>query len=185
MGTLFGRVLREFADAFTTTTRSDGSKAVVIKDSAPAWLQSYTVMRAIHESIDDRLPDDWIFEETRGILGSLVDYEIDSLDGHEDKLSEIADGRIDVYNSDRSAWLASHLGNAALCDEAVSDGLVSADADIFDRIGSGQYVAATRMIGAIMRVIDEETGTRAARIVDNGECPDDLAEIREAHEGHP
>lgn len=181
---MFSRVLREFADAFETQKRPDGSPYVRLKDDCAGWLKAGTSypgpMRAIHEALDGgnaRLPSDWVYSETQGIVDDLVSHEIDAEDrAHSDIRNEIADGRVDVYNSARIEWLADHLFNAQLCDEAVSEGLVSAEADLFDRIRSGQFIAATRMIDAIITLIDAEANERLDEIKRGQRCPDDLSE---------
>lgn len=190
MATMFSRVLREFADAFETKKRDDGSSYVRLKDDCAGWLKSgvayRTPMLVIHEAVDGgdgRFASDWVYAETRGIVDALVDHGVDAADGaHSDITHEIANSRVDVYNSDRTAWLADNLRNVQICDDAVSDGLVAKDADLFDRIGSGQYLAATRMIDAIITLIDTEANERLEEIRLGTLCPDDLNEIREARE---
>jgi hypothetical protein len=69
------------------------------------------------------------------------------------EISEIADGLVDIYNNDRLQWLASSLYRAQYCDDAQSEGLVSEDADMFDRIGMGQYQEYSEILYALTRAL--------------------------------
>lgn len=179
--TTFLTVLREVADAFESNKRDDGSRYYRLKDNAPAWLKRNTdgeFMHTIHVAVDGpspRLPDDWICEETAGIAYALAhDYSCSDADSARDRASEIADNRIDAYNSARSAWLASHLNNGALVDDAVAEGIVSAEADLYERIGMGQYIGAQRIAYSIIDQCEREADERLEAI--RSACPDDLAD---------
>ncbi len=160
--TTFQITIAEIADAFEKATRTGTSETFYrIKESAPTWLQDSSFMREIHDAIDGRLPDDWIYEHTMHVAQDLDGRNDDSADEASEADSEnpIADSLVDTYTSARLEWLAMHLGNLALCDEAVSEGLVDASASIEDRIGAGQYMALQRIVGAVIRAAGERAGS--------------------------
>lgn len=180
--TTFLKVLRELADAFVSDKRADGARFYRLRDDAPTWLRDQAgrdVMHAVHVAVDGaspRLPDDWIYEETAGIAYALAhDYSCEDADQARDRISEIADNRIDAYNSARAAWLASHLSNGALVDDAVTEGIVSSDADLYERIGMGQYVGAQRIAYCIVDQCESEASDRDDAIANGTRCPDDLS----------
>ena len=70
--TTFQIVLTEFAGAFTCGKRDDGKTFYRVKDDAPTWLKGSSVMLAIHSAVDDRLPDDWIYESTAAIASAMT-----------------------------------------------------------------------------------------------------------------
>lgn len=175
MKSMFSRVLAEFAGAFETAKRTDGASYVRKRDDRAPWI-TFEVIHAIHESVDDRGPNDWIYASIASVADTLNGYDTSSADKARDRVGEIADSLVDVYNADLTAWLSDHLGNAALCDEAVSDGLASSDASLFDRIGVGQYVALERIANAVIDACETEANDRETAIADGSRCPDDLSE---------
>lgn len=154
----FQTCLKEFADAFEAGKRNNGETFYRIKDSAPEWLQGSSVMMAIHAHVDDRMPDDWIYESARGIAQSLLGYDLDSEDLG-DIAHEVADGQVDIYNGARLGWLASHANNADLCDEAQAEFGSDSD-DMITRIGIGQYLALSRICDAVISVCRKEASNR-------------------------
>lgn len=130
-----------------------------IKSNAPDWLQGSDVMLAIHKAVDDRMPDDWVYESTASIAETLTGYDFDDADEAREHIHEIADGMVDVYNADRTAWLGSHLLNAYLCDEATKES-GTADTDMFQRIGLGQYLALDRIGQELVNQIEAEADSR-------------------------
>lgn len=159
----FQTVCRELADAFAVDKRNDGKKFYLIKDDAPAWLQGQggiDFMHAVHAAVDGRMPDDWIYEAVHAIAGELVGHDCSSADDARSDQHEICDGLVSVYNGELLAWLASHLGNVELCDEAVGELGIADDAGMISRIGLGQYLALTRIYGAVVEALEGEATTR-------------------------
>jgi len=142
-------VAKELAGAFTSDKRDNGGTFYMFKDDALEWIDENDVSHNFHRAVDDRLPDDWVYTQAAHAADSLAEYE--DIEAMRDAVSEIADGQVD--NSDRAAWLASHLGNHALCDEAVSEGLCDGK-DIDETIGVGQYIAIERICNALIDAIE-------------------------------
>jgi hypothetical protein len=118
----------------------------------------------VHAAVDGpRLPDDWVYEQCASVASALVErvrYGISSADDAREALREIADELVDVYNADRLAWLASHLGNVAIVAEACADLDVSPDTDTFTRIRLGQCEAISRIAGALIDACEFEADRR-------------------------
>lgn len=128
---------------------------VVLKPEAPQALKDS--IRAAH---GDRLPDDWIYNKYQSIVSNLSGYTISNTDDLEENRPEIVDGLVDVYNNDRTAWLASHLGNAALVDEARAE--YGGDcSDVFDMIGKGQYYAIDQIYSEVVSYLTAEAEVNA------------------------
>lgn len=154
--TTVATVAAELAAAFVSSERNDGSTFYKVKDGAPDWITS-DLMRTFHEAVDDRLPDDWIYSQIAHFADSLTEYE--DIEAMRDAAHELADGQVDIYNTERAAWLASHLANQALCDEGIEEGLCDGR-DISQTIGVGQYIALERIVQAMISAIEAEAQDR-------------------------
>jgi hypothetical protein len=149
--TTFQTVANEFLKAFT---KDNPRQVWSLVDGAPDWMRD--AIRDAH--FDGRLPDDWIYEHARLIVSELSEREApDSDDTH-----EICDSLVDIYTNALTAWLASHTGNLALCDEAVSEGLTSGEESTERRIQSAQYMALTYIAGALLSAIEAQAEERAS-----------------------
>lgn len=164
----FAKVMKEFAEAFVSDKRTDGKTFYKLKDGVkdngvPDWLSGDVgskVMREIHEALDDRLPNDWVYEAVSSLADAFVDYGCEDEDSARESLHEIADGLVDVYNSDRLQWLADHMNNALVVDEACEELCADAKMDTFSRIGLGQYHAYDRLGNAVISAIKTEADGR-------------------------
>ena len=160
---IFAKVMKELADAFVPGKRDDGTTFYKLSDEAPTWLQKDAgskVMREIHSALDDRLPNDWVYEAVSSLADAFVDHEAEDEDSARDSSHEIADGLVDVYNNDRLQWLASHMLNANLVDEACDELGCDPKADTFSRIGLGQFYAYERLANAVIAAVQSEAESR-------------------------
>jgi hypothetical protein len=175
MATTFRVVLTELANAFTSAQRPNGDAFYKLKDDVPEWLRGSELMHAIHAAVDGgspRLPDDWIYEATQAAADAMRDHGVENEDDARDASHEIADSLVDVYNSARSKWMASHLANASLVDEACAELGCADDASIFDRIGLGQFLAYSRILEAVITAVTDEAEYRDKRALDEDvPCP--------------
>lgn len=157
---MFKKCIAEVADAFVAGKRDNGKEFYKIKDDAPEWLRGPDFMRGVHAAVDNRLPDDWIYEHTMLAASNLGGYDIDTTDHARDSAPEVVDGLVDVYNNERYQWLASHMCNADLCDEAQDDRALPHDTSMADRIGAGQALALERICYAIIDAAQSEAESR-------------------------
>jgi hypothetical protein len=145
----FQTVATEFYKAFT---RDNPRKVWTLVDSAPEWMRA-----AMHDAhFDGRLADDWIYEHARMIVDALSERE--SVDV--DEQHAICDGLVDIYTSALCSWLGDNARNAALVDEAQSEGLVAPDATLEQRLQSAQYMALTYIVGALVSAIEAQAEAR-------------------------
>lgn len=175
--TPFQRAVAEFAGAWETAKRDSGDTFYRVKDrAANAWVTE--AVKAAHFAIDGRLPDDWIYQHASLIADAMEGYSADDADGMREHEHEICDGLVDVYNHDRYRWLASHNGNADLCDEANAE-VGTPQASLADRVGMGQFLALTRIFASVIEACDE----RATEIEDEDaekEASDDDSDAESA-----
>lgn len=148
----FSAALTEFAEAFETRTRNDGGEFTCLKDDCPDWIDTDTI-HDIHSALDDRMPDDWVYETAASFADTLSGYTCEDADDARGNVHEIADGMVDVYHADRLKWLAANLNNAFLVDDACEE-FGSSDADTFQRIGLGQFMAIRRIGDAVIAAIE-------------------------------
>jgi|GEM_PF-2472230 hypothetical protein len=155
--TPFRTVLEELITAFTSDTRDDGTVLYKFRDDAPSWCNP-ELMQGIHAAVDDRFPDDWVYETAAHVADNLTGYDVEDGDAARDILHEVVDGLVDVYNADRLRWLASQLNNALLCDEAAEE--FGHKGDMFEQIAQGQALAIDRIANAVIQAIETEAGNR-------------------------
>lgn len=137
----------EMAAAFETRTRDNGDTFDVLKDGSPEWMTD--VCRDAH---GDMLPDDWRYSMIRGAVEWIAETD-DDIEG----CYPFADGFVPVYNSERIAWLASHLNRSAYVDDAVSEYGVDPSHDGFSvtqTIGLGIYAEAAEVYSAVYNAMD-------------------------------
>jgi len=126
-------------NALIIDKRTDGTEFIRLDTDSPEWMQN-----AVRDAHAGMLPDDTRYSMIRECAGALADLE-DWENTH-----ETADGLVDIYNNDRLIWLASSLSRADYCDEAQSEDYVSESASMFDRIGAGQYMEYSEILGSLV-----------------------------------
>lgn len=171
MSSMFLTVLREFSAAFESAKRdSSGETFYHIREGAPAWLATPDVMREIHSALDSRMPDDWVYASVASIADTLAGYEPKDADSARDSAHEIADGMVDVYNSARLEWLASHHLNADLVDDGCRELGCNEDTLLIVRIGIGQFYALERLVHAVIAACEGEADDRELNSSDEDEA---------------
>lgn len=159
----FVSLAAEMAASFVSETRADGTPFTKLSPDAPAWIGDGWdgITGQCHKAIDSRGPDDWIYSMIPILADALTSYgDEHTPETIRDHVSEIADSQVDVYNADRYKWLASHLLNAGLVDEAVEE-LGHSDQGISGDIGQGQYRAYETIANTIIDFIERELEARA------------------------
>jgi len=111
------------------------------KDGAPEW-----VTDLVRDAHGEFLPDDWRYDKIRDALEFIAES-----DDPEDS-AEFADQAVDVYTSDRLAWLSSNLRRASYVDDAREN--LGATNSIIDDIGLGQYQEAGEIYGSVLNSLE-------------------------------
>lgn len=117
--------------------------------SAAQWVSQ--AVRDAHPE-EAPLPDDWVYEivwEAFGAIAEAASYEQD-LDEAGD---EFADG-VDVYTANLLAWSSTCRYALQWTEEAREEGLVEAEADLVERLRTGQYVARGYIYGVVRQAIE-------------------------------
>lgn len=148
--TTFQTLASAFYKAFEHKTRESGESFYALRDGSPEWMND-----AICSAHDGRFPDDWTYDACHTIACSLKEYS--DADAATKVSYELADECVDADHMARYKWLAMHPDNAAFCDEAEQE-LVGGMGGIADRIGYGQYLAAKRIVGALIYAIETQAG---------------------------
>lgn len=115
-GNALVQAIREFAAALECAAREDGGKFVKLADGAPEWMTA--AVMAAHDN-GGRLPTDQIYDMCSEAADAMADASDQSEDGFREVLFEHEFAS--VYHADRCAWLASHVANVGLVDEAVAE----------------------------------------------------------------
>lgn len=169
--TNFKTVMNELSNAFERRSRDNGDRFYTLKDGSPEWMAG-TIYSA-HNAIDGRLPDDWIYEAVHSLACNYNTH--DDADECRDEESEVCDGLVDVYTSALTTWLASHLGNVALCDEAADEFGLEEHNDIDHRIRMGQLLAYQRISGALLECVEAVAEDRDNADEENSDEESDVA----------
>lgn len=146
----------DLSQAFEGDTRSDGSLFRKLRKESPEWMRS-----AVQAAHGDMLPDDWRYAMIARVVDAIADaVEEDAVeegfqsdDEIRDAVAERLDDLVPVYNTDRSAWLASYLNRADYVDEAVKEyGWLG---DIFTAIGYGMLREYEEVFGMLWDALEE------------------------------
>lgn len=135
----------EAAGWFETAERVEGdsdTRYTRTKEGRPDWV--HDLVWSAHGD-GALLPDDWRYA---CILAAL--YAISEADDVDEYATEFADGYVDVYTSERLAWLASHASRVEYVDEATAE-IGNPGMDTLARIGLGQYQEAHEVYGLVVR----------------------------------
>lgn len=158
-------VAQELASAFESSERNDGKTFYKIRDDAAEWTRrehkdddGFCLMLKVHRAVDDRCPDDWIYEHAKRIADRLAEYE--GIEEMRESVLEIVDSLVYIYNADLTAWLAQCLANIALCDEAVEEMGVGNAGGVLGAIQSGQFMCLDRIAQALITAIEIESESR-------------------------
>lgn len=127
------RIMQFFANQFETRERENGQTFVCLGENRPEWCQNVA-----RESHGDMMPDDYRYKWISHGAETLADIPADEW---EERIHEIADGMVDVYNFNLLEWVSSNLSRAEWVNDAVHNGLVdvSGDFDLYRAIMAGQY----------------------------------------------
>ena len=101
------------------------------------------------------MPNNWRYQIIFDLLHNFVhEYTDESrendviTDDLHDHLNEIADGLVDVYNTDRAKWLADDVSRG--CIDLKNLDMDEPNMTIFDLIGKAQYEAIYSMGNQIL-----------------------------------
>ena len=141
--TKFQEYTQYLLDAFTTNTRSQDcvdrgmnkTYYMIKEDHADREEIQQNLIYPLH---DDELPNDWRYSIIHWLLSDFVDCE--DRNQIEDRMHEIVDGFVDVYNADRIRWVGENLNRGL-----VESDLASGQENIFELIGLAQYEVINQM----------------------------------------
>tara|TARA_Y100000592_G_scaffold65189_1_gene101424 strand:+ start:93 stop:551 length:459 start_codon:yes stop_codon:yes gene_type:complete len=138
--------LRKFLDAFN----NDPCGHISLKEDQKETYQDF--VRELH---DGEMPNNWRYQIIFDLLHNFVhEYTDESrendviTDDLHDHLNEIADGLVDVYNTDRAKWLADDVSRG--CIDLKNLDMDEPNMTIFDLIGKAQYEAIYSMGNQIL-----------------------------------
>lgn len=140
--------------AFERRTRDNGESFTALRDGSPEWMQE--AIFAAHDN-GEILPNDWSYR----LIERMADHIAESLEYDSDKdlgdiVAEGIDGAIPCYNGERLDWLASHLGRAAMVDEAVEEYGWPSDGGIMQAIAYGISRELDMIGAALVAAIEAE-----------------------------
>lgn len=147
-------IAAEFAAAFVRKTRDNGEQFWTLDDGAAEWMRD-----AVQEAHFDMLPNDWSYRLIQSIAESIAESLDDDADGDESEIAwTAAESAVPVYTAQQIDWLASNLNRLEFCNDAQSEGLVSDNASLSERITAGMMQEARDIAGAIITAIEAESG---------------------------
>lgn len=140
-----------FASAFMTKAFDNGESRIVLRDGAPDWMTE--IVREAHGGM---MPNDQSYSMILAVANEIDDLLRDNSDQTADDLDDARHERIDslipVYNTERTAWLASHLDRAEYVNEAIRTyGTGTNCPDIFDLLAMGINTELSYIWDAIER----------------------------------
>ena len=151
--TKFQEYTQYLLDAFTTSTRSQDcidrgmnkTYYMIKEDHADREDIQQNLIYPLH---DDELPNDWRYSIIYYLLSDFVYCE--DRNEIEDRIHEIVDGLVDVYNADRIKWVQEDLNRGYVESE-----FTTGKEGIFELIGLAQYEVINQMAYQLLDYIDE------------------------------
>lgn len=123
---------------FEHKKRDNGQEFWSIKDGAPDWIQPMA-----HAAHGDMMPDDWKYE--------FIVEMLRAIDGASD-LEDITVAA-DIYTTELTRWLASHLDRVAYCDDAIDE--FGEMKDTVTLLQHGQYREKQEVLGRLKEYLEE------------------------------
>jgi len=102
----------------------------------------------IHPLHDEEWPNDWRYSTIYFLLLDFIECE--DRNQIEDRMFEMVDGLVDVYNADRIRWVGENLNRGL-----VESDLATGGENIFELIGLAQYEVINQMAYQLLDYIDE------------------------------
>ena len=150
--TKFQEYTQYLLDAFTSNTRSQdcvdrGMNKVYysIKDDHP---DKDFIQSLVYELHDNELPNDWRYQIIYTLLLDFVDIE--SSDDVQDRIHELVDGAVDIYNADLLKWVQEDLSRGYIESE-----LTTGKEGLFARITQAQYEVINQMAYKLLSFIED------------------------------
>ena len=151
--TKFQEYTQYLLDAFTTSTRSqeqvdrgmNKTYYMINEDHADREEIQQNLIYPLH---DEEWPNDWRYSIIYYLLSDFVYCE--DRNEIEDRMFEIVDGLVDVYNADRIRWVGENLNRGL-----VESDLASGQENVFQLIGLAQYEVINEMAYKLLDYIDE------------------------------
>lgn len=141
-----------FASAFMTKAFENGESRIVLRDGAPDWMTEI-----VREAHDGMMPNDQSYSMILAVANDIHDLlSYDPETDLDDIRHERIDSLIPVYNTERTAWLASHLDRAEYVNEAMREYGIGDDPDIYDLIALGIECELRNIWAAVERGLEAQ-----------------------------
>lgn len=127
---------------FISKQRDDGSVYWTTRDDRPEWLQE--LIRKAHAGY---LPDDWKYEFILSALHIIADSD-------EDNYSESLADSIDVYTSELTKWLASHIDRVNYVNESLQ--VMDKPDDLITLVSNAQYLEREEVFYSVLSSLEKE-----------------------------
>ena len=151
--TKFQEYTQYLIDAFAKNTRSQeqidrgmNKTYYTIDDNHAEKIEiQQNLIQPLH---DEEWPNDWRYSTIYFLLLDFIECE--DRNQIEDRIFEIVDGLVDVYNADRIRWVGENLNRGLVESELATGG-----ENIFELIGLAQYEVINQMAYQLLDYIDE------------------------------
>ena len=150
--TKFQEYTQYLLDAFTLCTRSQDCIDRGMNKSYYKIKEDHADKEEIEQQLiyplhDDELPNDWRYETIHTLLLDFVECE--DRNQIEDRMHEIVDGSVDIYNYDLIKWVQEDLNRGYVESDLRTD-----QENIFQLIGLAQYEVINQMAYQLLDYID-------------------------------
>jgi len=151
--TKFQEYTQYLIDAFARNTRSQDCVDRGMSKTYYTIDDNHVNRDEIQENLiqplhDEEWPNDWRYSTIYFLLLDFIECE--DRNQIEDRIFEIVDGLVDVYNADRIRWVGENLNRGL-----VESDLATGGENIFELIGLAQYEVISQMAYQLLDYIDE------------------------------
>ena len=137
---------RWYESRLTTDKRANGETFYKFKDECKAHEEQCRALALAAHDDGRMLPDDHRYAFIAEALSALSETD----DPDDINLEP------EIYTSELTGWLHSRNDRTCYCDDAVSEGLISADADMDQRLAIGQYMEKREVLGQVRAHLESE-----------------------------
>lgn len=145
----FSLALSQLLSSFKESTRSDGSKHLILSAGSPDWMTE-----AVREAHDEELPNDSRYQLIRDCLQALSDDGVESLEEALEASYELSKDLVPVFTGELLQWFSQMPRRLGDCDEALNRERVS-ELTSYEILSQGFRLAAEEVISSLADSLED------------------------------
>lgn len=149
--TRFSLALSQLLSSFEESSRSDGSKHLILSAGSPDWMTE-----AVREAHDGELPNDSRYQLIRDCLQALSDDGVESQEEAWEASRELSRDLVPTFTGELLQWFSRMPRRLGDCDEAIAQERVS-ELTSYEILSEGFRLAAEEVISSLADSLEDAT----------------------------